>query len=358
MMKLYKLLFFLLIIPAVLAANNSHKKHEKNKTIRKNFSVNENATLYINNKYGNIQVSTWNKNSIEIEVKIIVKGDNINNVKNKLNAINIVFQASKNLVEARTKIEKSTSNWSWWGSNNINYKINYHIKIPTTSNADLNNKYGNIELDSIKGKATINCNYGNVEIDELLNDSNTINLDYCGNAEINFIKSGTINMDYSKLKINNSKSLNINADYATVKIGKTKKLKFNSDYGNLSLDNVSNLTVNSDYTNIKIKTLKKNLTLNTNYGAVKVENIEKNFNKIIIDGNYTSIKLGANIENNFNFKINLGYANFKYPNEKTIIFKSIEKNSTKYYEGVFGKTTNSNINIKSNYGGVSIKLNE
>ncbi|MEX6625577.1 hypothetical protein [Tenacibaculum salmonis] len=357
MMKLYKLIVLLFFIPNILVANND-KKYEETKTIHKNFSVNKNATLYVSNKYGNIQVSSWDKNHIVIEVKIIVKGDNINNIKNKLNAINVLFESSNNLVKASTKIENSKFNWSSWGNNNINYKINYHIKIPLTNNADLNNKYGNIELDRIKGKVNINCDYGNVEIDELLNESNNINLDYCENSEINFIKSGNVNIDYSKLTINNSKSLIVNNDYSTIKIGKIENLKFNSDYGSLSANNITQFTSNSDYTNIKIKTLKKNLTLKSNYGTIKIENLKKDFDKIIIDGNYTSIKLGANIENNFNFKINLTYANLRYPKEKTTIFKSIEKNSTKYYEGIFGNETNSNVNIKSNYGGISIKLNE
>lgn len=338
---------------------NDKKKHEKSKTISKSFSVNENATLYINNKYGKVNVTTWNENRIEIEVKIIVKGNDLTNIDRKLNSINVLFEASESLVEARTKIETSKSSWSWWGSSNINYKINYFIKMPITNNADLHNKYGAIELDRLSGKASLNCDYGNIEIDQLLNDSNTINLNYCGDSEINFIKSGSLNIDYSKLQIKESKSLSINADYSTVKLGNTNSVKFSCDYGSISINEAKNISGSSDYTSIRIGTLRKKLKINTDFGSVKVQNISKDFENVTIDGSYASIKLGTSSDNAFKFNIDLGYASFNYPENKVEFTKSIKKNTKKYYEGSFGNgNINSTIMIKSRYGGVSLKLND
>lgn len=355
-MKSYKLIFLFILLPIIMLAND--KKHEKSKTISKDFIVNKNATLYINNKYGNINVVTWDENRIEIEVKITVKGNDLSSVDKKINSINVLFEASKDLVEARTKIETIKSNWLWGNNDNINYKINYFIKMPITNNADLNNKYGAIELDKLKGKANLNCDYGNINVDQLLNDSNTINLDYCGSSEINFIKSGSINIDYSKLKIDKSETLNVNADYSTVKIGNTENLNFNSDYGSISVNGVKNISGSSDYAGISIGTLRKKLKINTEFGGIKVENIMKGFEEIIIDGSYAGIKLGTSNDNNFNFTIDLDYAGFNYPERKVELYKSIKKHTSKYYEGVYGNdNSKSTIIIKSKYGGVSLKVN-
>ncbi|AZJ31886.1 hypothetical protein SAMN05444344_1720 [Tenacibaculum mesophilum] len=356
-MKLYKILFLLLFIPTLLVAND--KNHEKSKNIRKTFSVNKNATLYINNKYGNINVATWNENRIEINVKITVKGNDLSNVERKLKAINVQFEATPSLIEARTIIEKTKSSWSWWGNNNTNYKINYFVKMPITNNADLNNKYGNIELDKLEGKSNINCDYGKIQIDQLLNETNNINLDYCGTSEINFMKSGNLSVDYSKLTIQKSENLKVNADYSTMKIGTATDVDFNSDYGSISIDDASNVNGNSDYASIKIGAIRKNLKINTDYGSVRVRNIKKGFESIVIDGSYAGIKLGTNSNNNFTFTVDLGYAGFGYPENYVNMFKSINKSSKKYYEGTFGKgNSNSTITIKSKYGGVSLKLND
>lgn len=359
-MKLFNILFIMLL-PFVGTANNTPtKKHEKTKTVHKVFSVNENATVYLKNKYGNLNVTTWNEDKVDITVKITVKGNNADKVEDKLKSIRIQFEATKSLVEARTIIESTKSNWSFWGkNNNTNYKINYFVKMPKTNNADFHNKYGNIDLDILEGKANINCDYGKIEIDQLKNESNMIDLDYCSSSEINYMKSGNINVDYSKLKVKETNSVKVNADYSGIQIGDATDVNFNSDYGSIRINNAEDIIGNSDYAGIKIGTITKNLKINTDYGGVRVNNIANGFESVDIDGSYAGIKLGTSEDNNFNFVINLGYAGFSYPDDKVEMIKRIKKTTKKYYEGTFGKgNSNSKITIKSSYGGVSLKIND
>jgi hypothetical protein len=72
MKTIHKLALLLLLIPSVVIANNDldKKKHEKSKSISKSFDVNSDATLKISNKYGDVNVTSWNQNRIEIDVKI------------------------------------------------------------------------------------------------------------------------------------------------------------------------------------------------------------------------------------------------------------------------------------------------
>ncbi|TCI90718.1 hypothetical protein [Tenacibaculum sp. M341] len=360
-MKLYKITFLLLLLPIIGFANKPKDKHEKTKNISKRFEVKNNATLYVNNKYGNVTVTTWEENTIQIDVKILVKGSNIEKVNDKLDGINVVFESSESLVEARTRIEDTKSSWSWWGNSykNISYKINYYIKMPKTNNADLHNKYGGIELDVLEGRANIDCDYGSIQIEKLLNDGNSINLGYCGNSTINYMKSGNIRSDYSKLSVNESNDLKVNADYSGIKIGTTKEINFNCDYGSIAIKNADFITGNSDYAGMQIGTVTKDLNINTDYGGLKIKNLAKGFQKVYIDGSYAGIKIGTPSNNNFDFILNLSYAGFSYPDESVNMKKSIKKISKKYYEGSYGNSeTGSKIEIKSNYGGVSLKVND
>ncbi|MDY0779708.1 hypothetical protein [Tenacibaculum sp. IB213877] len=358
-MKSSNILYLLLLFP-FFAFSNPIKKHEKSKTLKKEYSVNKNATLFIDNKYGDINVTTWNENKIEITVKITVSGNDLNRVENKLDAIDVDFEATKNLVEARTRIENNRSNWSWWGNNNnVNFKINYFVNMPKTNNADFNNKYGGIELGILEGKANINCDYGKIEIEKLLNNSNTIELDYCSNSEIQYLKSGSINADYSKLEIIEADEIKSNLDYTTLTIEKVNNFSFNSDYGNITVDEATNVTGNSDYAGMRFGTIKKNLKIDTDYGGIKVKNLAKNFENVTINTSYASVKIETPTNNNFNFTVSLSYAEFGYPEHQVQMFKSIKKSTKKYYEGTFGNgNSNSNISIKSSYGGVSIKTND
>jgi hypothetical protein len=359
MKSIYKITLILLLFPLIAIANNDKKKHEKNRVIKKEFSVNADAKISLNNRYGNLNIITWDKNRVEIEVTITVKGDEVDAVEDKLSSIRIAFNANASFVEAKTIIDNKKNSWSWWKkSENINYTINYVVKMPTTNSVNLDNEYGNIFLDKISGKATINCDYGKISIGELLANNNSINLDYCATSTINYMKSGDINIDYSKLNINTSEKLSVNADYSTIKLEETKSADFNSDYGSISVADADDISINSDYVSMRLGTVRKNLDIDTEYGSVTVKNLANGFENVIINGQYTGIRIGVEPNAVFNFELDLQYAGFKRDDDKIELFKNISKTNKKQYEGKYGKgNTNSKLLIKSQFGGVSIKEN-
>ena len=46
---------------------------EFTKTIKREFDISANGTTYLSNKYGKIEVKTWDKNRVKIAVTIVVK---------------------------------------------------------------------------------------------------------------------------------------------------------------------------------------------------------------------------------------------------------------------------------------------
>ncbi|MEO9571939.1 MAG: hypothetical protein ABJH82_07035 [Polaribacter sp.] len=359
MKSIYKITFLFILLPLITLATDSPKKHEKSRVIKKKYTVNADAKVSLDNRYGNLNITTWNKNSVEIEVTITVKGDDLDDVENKLSIIDVVFNASSFLVEAETIFEKNKSSWSWFKkSNNVNYKINYEVKMPRSNSVDLDNDYGNIYLDALDGKASINCDYGKISIGELNASNNNINLDYSSGSSIYFMKKGDVNIDYSKLTIENSEEINANTDYSTLKLEKTESINFNSDYGSISIDEAVNIKGNSDYLSMRFGTVHKNLMIDTDYGSLKVQNLVKGFNTVEIDGEYAGIRIGVDSNAVFEFELDLQYAGFSRDDDKMEFYKSISKSTKKYYQGKFGKgKTNSKIKITSQYGGVSIKEN-
>ena len=359
MKSIYKIILFALFLPLIAFANNDKKKHEKSRIIKKEFSVNKDAKVSLNNRYGNLNITTWDKNRVEIEVTITVKGNDLDAIEDKLSSINILFNASASSVEAKTVFGEKKSNWSWWGkSKNTNYQINYVVKMPVTNSVDLDNDYGSIYLDNLSGKADINCDYGKISIGDLSATDNNINLDYCSTSNINYMKSGDLNLDYSKLTIETSQDISINADYSTIKLEKTRNVAFNTDYGSIHIGDASSVRGNSDYVSMKFGTIRKNLNIEADYGSIAIKELVKSFENITISTQYTAIRIGVASDVVFNFEIDLQYAGFKRDDDKIAILKSISKPTKKYYEGKYGKgNTNSTLKIKSQYGGVSIKEN-
>lgn len=360
MKSIYKIAFLLLLIPSIALANNDNdgKKHEKSKSISKSYDVNSNATLSISNRYGDINVTSWNQNRIEIDVKITVKGNDLDDVEERLEKIKVEFNGSSSLVEAKT-ILGSKSSWNIWKkSKNISYKINYTVKMPVTNDANLNNDYGSITLDELEGEANINCDYGKITIGDLKGNNSTINLDYCSSSTIDSMKDGDVNIDYSKLSIDKATDLDLNTDYSTVKIKELEDLSFNTDYGSIEVDEVTNASGNGDYAGLKFGTVKKNLKIVSDYGSIRIKDLAKGFENVDIRSEYAGIKIGTSTDNNFSFIVDLQYAGFKRNNDNIEMFKSIVKNTKKYYEGVYGKgKSNSKVTIKSEYGSVALYEN-
>ena len=358
MKSTFKIALLFLLIPLVSFANNDKKpKQEKSKTIKKEYSVNRNATVDIDNKYGNINITTWNKNRVEITVKITVKGNNLSTVEKRLDRIDVEFNANSSRVSAKTRFNNSSSSWSFFGkSNNTSYKVHYTIKMPASNNVDLDNDYGNISIDQINGKAEINCDYGKLIIGDLNSSDNNINIDYCNGSSISFMKSGSINADYSKLTVDKTDSVKINSDYSTISIGTVNKVTYNADYGSIIIDDVNDITGNSDYASIRLGTVSKNLKLEADYGSIKIKELAKGFNRVEISSEYAGINIGTKVSNNFSFIMNLQYARFRYNDDNVDMYKSIEKSSKKYYEGTYGNgKSNSKLIIKSQYGSVNLK---
>jgi hypothetical protein len=358
MKSTFKIALLLFLIPLVGFANSeTTPKQEKSKTIKKEYSVSSDATVDIDNKYGNINITTWNKNSVEITVVITVKGNNLSTVEKKLRGINVDFDATSDMVSAKTKFSNSSSNWSFWGkSNNTSYKVNYTVKMPASNNVKLDNDYGNILINEINGKTDINCDYGKLIIGDLNNSDNDINIDYCNGSTINFMKSGSINADYSKLSVDKTDKVKINSDYSNINIGTVNMVTYNADYGSITVDDVKDITGNSDYASIRLGTVSKNLNIKADYGSIKIKELAIGFEKAEISSEYAGITIGTKTNNNFSFMMNLQYSGFRYNKSNVELFKSIEKSSKKYYEGVFGKgKSNSTLIIKSQYGGVNLK---
>ncbi|WP_298537313.1 hypothetical protein [uncultured Algibacter sp.] len=357
--KLKIALVFFVLPFALLASNTIEYRHTKSKTIKKEFAVNKSATLKVDNSYGNIDIVTWDENRIVFEVTITTSGNNEEKTQDRLNDINIKFSGSPELVSAVTKFgsQKSGSWWNWGSNNKIKMKINYKIKIPITNTVDLDNDYGNINLDKLKGRAEINCDYGKITTKELMAVNNQLNFDYTKGCYFEYINSGKINADYSDFTIAKTKDVNISADYTNSKVELAENVTFNCDYGNMRIDAANNINGRGDYLTTVIGDVYNDVTLNADYGSIKIKQLTENAGNINIKSDYVGINIGYANDYNFNFDIKLDYGSLRDGEGLVFIKKRIES-TDKYYNGYRGNQTSGNtISIESDYGSVSLKQN-
>lgn len=351
-----KLILVLVLIPFVLSAAPVKGKYKKERTIQKSFKVNQYATLKVRNDYGNLQITTWDKNTIDIQVHIKVSGNDEEYVNERFEGIDVDFEGETNYVSAITRFRKQNKSW-WkgWGRKSISYKINYTIHMPKSNNVDLGQDYGGIYLDKLYGQAKISCDYGKLDIGELHHKENSLNFDYTKNVTIDYIKGGKINADYSGFTIERADRLDLNADYSSSKIIEAGKLYFNCDYGSVRIEKVEDLEGKGDYISRRVGAITGIASISGDYGSLKITDLQAK--KTSIRSDYMSIRIGYESDYSFHFDINLEYASLKSDGGCDFRVKRI-KSSDKYYAGHCGDSESGNtLQINSEYGSVHLNQN-
>lgn len=354
------LLTALLLIPVAIFANNGklQGKYTKEKTIKKEFNVNSNALLKVNNSYGTLSLSSWDEDRVVIEVHIKTSGNNEEKVQQKLDEITVEFEGSNEMVAAKTKFNKNDSGWWSWGKKNkVSMQVNYTIKLPVKNSVHLSNDYGAIELDRIDGHAKISCDYGRLDIGELRGRNNELRFDYTSKSRIGYVNSAKINADYSGFTIEKSGSLQINADYTNAVVNTMENLEYSSDYGSLEIGEVHNVMGSGDYISVKLGTVHGNVDINADYGSIKISKMAEDAGNISIRTDYTGIQVGYDPAYAFDFDISTDYAGVKGIDDFEVKISRVKDND-RYYSGYHGQENSGNkVTITADYGNVSFKRN-
>ena len=349
MKKHYKILILFILIP-FLGFSNDDTFISKQKNIKKTYIVNSNAGIDIDNKYGNITVSTWDEDKIDLDITIKVTGTNETWVNERLSSIDVDITALKAMVTAITSTGNST--YKSKGSSN-SFEINYVIKIPKNGTVKLNNKYGNISALSLESTTDITCKYGKVTIGKLNGASNRFEIGYCQNSSIDYIKSGTIEARYSGLKINDAGNINLDTNYTDVTIAQGQNINYDCNYGTFKFQKINSFIGNGNYITIVVGEIVKNFSFDGNYSKINVDAMNEKANNVTINSGYTNVSLGYNVNYPFDFDISTKYGSIKSDVNLEISINE-SKSNTKRISGYYKKKGQNKVAVNSNYGNVSL----
>lgn len=337
------------------------KPDQYTKEINKEYDVNAETLIDIENKYGDVNIVNWDKNKVKFEIQISVDHQREDKAKELLDYITVNFTESNNTIKAVTEIDDKFNRSG--GIFNISsttkeFSIDYTVKMPKNLNLDLANKYGNVYIDELTGKSDIEVKYGNLKANRILRDNtkplSRVYLAYSDGAikEVEWLK---YEIKYAKLELEKSKALIGISKYSKVFIDKNSSVVCESKYDKYDIGILSNFVCESKYTDFKFGQLDKQLDIVSKYGDVKVDKIKKGFEKIKIDNGYGQIRLGIESGASYHLDGVADYANIKYPSGYNL--NKIEKNTEMKVSGIIGedKETNSEVIIQTKYGNVKLE---
>ncbi|RME10594.1 MAG: hypothetical protein D6816_03130 [Bacteroidetes bacterium] len=341
------------------------------RTITKDFPINSDGTVSLANKYGKVEVKTWDKSRVKIEVTIVVKAKSESNANEIFDRIDIDFTNSSDYVSAETRIEPQKSSWfDWSGSDKAEFQINYEVFMPVSCALSLRNKYGDSFVEPIAGKTSVDIKYGNIRL-EGVNNSLNIVLGY-GNGTV--VKARNINADlgygklnvsdaddislvskYSKITIDNADLITGESKYDNIVLGKVKKMNLLAKYGDVEIREANELDATAKYTDFKVHELKDGGVFEFQYGGLLVDKLAKGFSSMDLKGKYTDFKIYVEPGASYVLDASTNYAGIAYPAGLNVTYEK-DKGTSQAVKGHVG-TSGARSVIRANleYGGLKVR---
>ncbi|MDR1202945.1 MAG: hypothetical protein LBL58_15125 [Tannerellaceae bacterium] len=321
------LLFALLIIlaPTIGAETlDNTKKNEFNQT----FKVDANGQLQIDNRYGNITITHWNKNEVAIQVIVESKARSESEAQRGLDRVSIELKQSGNTVYGLTSLKSQNG----WNNDNNRININYYISMPAKFSANLSQKYGNINLpEKNEGEYTIEVKYGNIAAGSFTAPLR-IEAGY-GNIKLEDVKSLQLDVAYcGNVTINNGEVIKIDSKYSNLHMRNVSQLMIDKKYGNLQVQNVDKMTIEVKYSECSVEQIKGELNSSLSYSTLTVKELSPGFSRVRAEARYGNLNLS--ISSKASFKVNA--RNIKYGNADVKGFNitntNIEDKVNHYYQ--------------------------
>ena len=97
--------FNLILILTLFISFNTVAKEPFERKIHKEFIVNSNSKLVIENKFGSLNIMDWDKNKVSIDVAITVIAKNRDKAESIFNMIKVTLEEKGDIISAITKID-------------------------------------------------------------------------------------------------------------------------------------------------------------------------------------------------------------------------------------------------------------
>lgn len=319
---------------------------EYTREIKKDFQVNPDAKLILENKFGDVQIFNWEKNEISIIVKITVEARSLESATELFEKVKINFSGNATQVEARTQLLDNVNSKG-------RFQIDYVVNMPASLSVDINNSFGDLIIPEIAGKATIRLGYGNAEINKLSNSDNFVEIKF-GNADIDWIKGAVMNLKYSNFEGDYAGSLNLNSSYSNFTANKVIVLETVFEGGKLDLDESSVLNCRSKFSDISLGKLDQKIDLDNQYGSFTIDDIPCTFFSIVVSNNFGNIELGLQDGCDYKLDAEMSFCNLDYDDDRGDFSYREDSGHKESIHGIIGKNPTSSVKVTSNYGNVSL----
>lgn len=340
------------------------------KNIRKTFELSSEGTIDVTNKYGQVIVHTWDKDSVLVDIQITAYGKDDDQVEKLMGRVDFEFDNFGDFLTIETLLDRKSGFFKEMWNNISDYSksllsknklnIDYELTIPAKAVFNLENKFGDVYVNTLYSSSKLRVSHGDLKANDI-RGSTKIYLSF-GKANIKQLHDGFIELKGAELDLREGGNLDLESSSSEIEVDNITSMKLNSRNDKFRIENVRFLRGKASFSNIVLHDLGDNLDVDLNYGECDIHRVNENFSAVEINGKSADISLSFDIGSYFALDLFGTEDRIVLSKNLSHLDKRInpEDKDEIYLTGKVGyeKGKLSQVNIKANGGDVYVQVQE
>jgi len=281
----YKLLISLLF---ALGCLQSHAQlFEETTIVNRAFGAGGIQQLLVGNKYGDVQVDFWEKDSVKIVITKTISEKNESRFNKMKENVAVSVELVNGGVEARTlfgakyttvvkEVQEATNNFD--AANNKSH-IDYRVWVPRTVKLDITNKYGNVILSSAVDEVRVNLSNGDLQADKIGVLSGSLAF---GSAIIQSVDSANLTTNFVKLSVSEIKSVVLNSRSSDIRVASVGSMSINSRRDEIEIQRMNKMSGETYFSVVDVASADE-CRLKVSYGEIKHLSMSPRFSALTLN---------------------------------------------------------------------------
>lgn len=284
------------LIMSFFVIGHIHSQITETVKVHRMHYVSPSATLELNNKYGNIHISTWDVDSVCIDIDFFISEKNESRFSKVKENVDFKITGNSAYLMAETVFGSKYSSFfsdikeaTNLMSTNQSTQINYFVKVPNYINLKINNRYGNVFIPDFQGNLNVELSNGDFQAKKITG-SNNLNLAF-GLVLIDELEQANIQMNFCEAKINKAAQLDLSTKTSKVNITECNLIKLQSKRDEYSIDQIGFLFGDAYFSKLNILNVDNEFNMLLQYGELTNLGINTDFKLVRINSQYANCNL-------------------------------------------------------------------
>jgi len=362
-MKKKFILNLFLLLPILIFANKNEEvslPYEQTEIQRKSFPATANTSIEIINKYGDITVSTWEKDSVRFEITITASASKLSTANDLFEMAKVKFTANSNMILASLLWGENVNAFKR-GSIEVNLaagssqvlRIDYQVFIPAGNVLKIENRFGDVFLPDLKGKTYLSLYHGNLRADKIKN-AKSIQVKY-GDVKINQIQDGELDVSFGDIVIEDAGNIFIHSTSGTIELEKVEKLHIEGTNAKIRIESIDDLTTDVTLSDIRVRKLNKKLNSNTKFGDITFDFVSASFQSINVLATNGEVSFGFEASATFLFEAEMERCKTVHFDSDFLITDDDKMDNFRSVTGKKGESTSTKVKIETKSCSVSLE---